>query len=203
MRIYTRVRICQSVFPLGHAAVAYLFYVVYAAATTRRLPARWALVPLALGSQFPDLVDKPLAYVGVLTYGRSLAHSVFSLIVVSGLVWLVTRQFKKRWEATDWREQLRVLFPAAFTVGYVSHLFGDVYRLVLSRQFLEGRFLLYPIYAVPGASADQTPPWIRILDYYQHTANHLEIGLILLAVALFIGVRLWIARSKSRPKMPR
>jgi len=182
------------VFPLGHAAVAYLFYVVYAALSTRRLPTRWALVPLAIGSQFPDLVDKPLAYAGVLTYGRSLAHSVFTLIIVSSLVWLVTRRFEKRWQATDWREQLRVLSPAAFTIGYASHLFGDVYRSVLAGQYLEGRFLLYPIYALPETSADQIPPWIRILNYYQHMENQVEMGVILLAGVVFLGVRIRTAR---------
>jgi ABC-type microcin C transport system permease subunit YejB len=106
-------------------------------------------------------------------------------------------------QATEWREKLRVLFPAAFTIGYASHLLGDVYQFLLAGQYFKARFLLYPIYALPEASADQIAPWTRILDYYQHMQNQLEIGLILLAVVVFLGVRLWTARSKSRPKIPR
>ena len=106
-------------------------------------------------------------------------------------------------QATEWREKLRVLFPAAFTIGYASHLLGDVYRILLAGEYFTARFLLYPIYALPEAAADQIAPWTRILDYYQHMQNQIEIGLILLAVVVFLGVRLWAARSKSCPKTPR
>ena len=40
---------------------------------THRLPAYLALVSLAVRSQLPDLVDKPLAYLDILTYGQSLS----------------------------------------------------------------------------------------------------------------------------------
>ncbi len=45
---------------------------------THRLPASLALVSLAVRSQLPDLVAKPLAYLDVFTYGRSVSASVFA-----------------------------------------------------------------------------------------------------------------------------
>lgn len=101
--------------PLGHLAFAYLWYVAYAAVGTHRLPAR-----LAVGSQFPDLVDKPLAYLGVLTYGRSLAHSVFALAGCAVAVWWVATRLRGRWAAETLPEWLRAVTPAAFAVGYAS-----------------------------------------------------------------------------------
>jgi hypothetical protein len=73
--------------PLGHLSVAYLCYVGYAAVQSRRLPTRWTLLPVALGSQFPDVIDKPLSYWALIPSGRSLAHSVFTCGRIVALVW--------------------------------------------------------------------------------------------------------------------
>jgi hypothetical protein len=178
------------VLPLGHLAFAYLWYVVYAAVGTHRLPARLALVPLAIGSQFPDLVDKPLAYLEFLTYGRSLAHSVFAFAICSLAVWWVARRARGRWAAETLPERLRVVTPAAFAIGYVSHLLGDTYRFLLAGDLWAARFLLYPLFPVPESPADDVPPWIRLFRIYQEMGTHPQLNVIALAVVVFVGLRL-------------
>ena len=101
--------------PLGHVAVAYLCY-----AGLRRarggVPAReFAVVALVVGSQLPDLVDKPLAwYLGVLPTGRSLAHSLLLIGPLIGLAYLVADRYGR---AED---------GIAAGVGAGSHLLADV-----------------------------------------------------------------------------
>jgi hypothetical protein len=186
------------VLPLGHLAFAYLWYALYAASGTHRLPARLALIPLAFGSQFPDLIDKPLAYLGILTYGRSLAHSVFTFVVCSLTVWWLTTRLRGRWKTTTVAERLRSHTSAAFAVGYGSHLLGDTYRFVLAGDLWSARFLLYPLVAVPESPADKIAPWIRLIRIYQEMGSHPQIGLILLALVVFVGLRLFATARELR-----
>ncbi|WP_277552331.1 metal-dependent hydrolase [Halobaculum limi] len=187
--------------PLGHATLAYLCYVAYAAIGTHRLPARLALLPVLFGSQFPDLVDKPLAYVGVLTYGRSLAHSVFTFALVSGAVWYVSVRLADRWPTGSPLDRLRRLTPAAFAIGYASHLLGDTYTFFLSGKYYAARFLLYPLFPVPESPADEIAPWTRMIRIYQDMDTHPQIELIVAALAVFVGLRLitYFANAK-RPR---
>lgn len=190
-----------DVLPLGHATLAYLCYVVYAAVTDN-LPARLALLPVAFGSQFPDLVDKPLAYFEILTYGRSLAHSLFSFVLVSSAVWLLARRLRDRLPDGTWQSALARVTPAAFAIGYASHLLGDTYRFLLSGQFYAARFLLYPLFSVPESPADEIPPWIRLARIYRDMESHPQIELIGAALVVFVAVRLWIRFGpRFRPRV--
>lgn len=176
--------------PLGHLTFAYLWYILYAAVGTHRLPARLALVPLAVGSQFPDLIDKPLAYIGVLRYGRSLAHSLFTFAICICCVWWLTIRLRGRWAATSLRERLRVVTPAAFAVGYASHLLGDSYQVLLAGDLWAARFLVYPVFPVPESSADEIAPWVRLFNIYQEMGSHPQLNLIILAGVVFAGLRI-------------
>lgn len=178
--------------PLGHAALAYLLYSVYGLSRTRRRPRYLALIPLAAGSQFPDLVDKPLAYIGVLTYGRSLAHSVFTLILVSSAVWWGTKTLRARWHSSSWQEQPRSLSPIAFTIGYVSHLLGDIYGPAVAGS-TDIRFVLYPVYVIPRAAADDVAPWTRLFRIYRDMGIHPQLELIVLALVVFVWLHIWDA----------
>ncbi len=99
--------------PFGHAAVGYLLYVPYA--VRRRVdPHGGPLLALLFGTQFPDLVDKPLGWTfGVLPSGRSLAHSLLTVAVVLALVLYAARR-RGRWH-----------WGTAFGIGYLSHLAAD------------------------------------------------------------------------------
>jgi hypothetical protein len=124
--------------PWEHAAVAYAAYSLALRTTGRQRPTEISAVALLVGSQLPDLIDKPLAWwLDVLPAGRSLAHSLPFAVPVVAAVLLVTRAFD------------RGRVGVAFAVGYLSHLPGDVFYPVL----LGGRpalsFLLYPFVDIP------------------------------------------------------
>lgn len=184
--------------PVTHGAVAYLLYVAYAWVRSHRLPARWALIPLAIGSQFPDLVDKPLAYWGVIPYGRSLAHSVFTLILVCGVVWWVLQSPSLR-VSDRLPDHLRRLTPAAFTMGYAAHLLGDAWRGLFSGDLYSVRFLAYPLFGVPQSPSDNISPWVRVLELYREPAAAMHLELVGAAVVVFVGLRVWaIQRSRGQ-----
>jgi len=101
--------------PLGHAAVAYLCYTGLCRARTTGSPSELAVLAVLVGSQAPDLVDKPLAwYLGVLPTGRSLAHSVLLIGPLIGLAFLVASRYG------------RPEYGIAAGVGAGSHLLVDV-----------------------------------------------------------------------------
>ena len=185
--------------PLGHLAVGYLWYAAYAAVGSHRLPARVALVPLVFGTQFPDLIDKPLAYVGVLRYGRSLAHSVFTFVLCTLAVWWISTRLRAHWPVDSLGDRLRRVTPAAFAIGYASHLVGDTYRFLFAGDLWAARFLVYPLTSVPESPSDEIPPWIRLFRIYQEMGSHPQLNVILLATSVFVGLRVrryWL-RSRA------
>lgn len=143
------IRFCRStadvrlVFPWGHAAVGYLLYAVLCRYRTDDRPAGGPVLALALGTQFPDLVDKPLAwYLGVLPSGRSLGHSLFTALVLLAILDWVTTRYDRR--------ELNV----AFATGYLAHLAGDLAYPLLRGEYDWFRMLLWP--AIPQPDIDDT-----------------------------------------------
>ncbi len=177
-------------FPLGHAAFAYLSYVGLAAATRRPLPVRWALVPLAVGSQLPDLLDKPLAFHGVLASGRSLGHSALVAGLRVAAVWALARR-AGAWSAGRLLEHA----PAAFAVGYLSHLLGDAVEALVAGQYGDPTFLLWPVLPPVLYPGDAVSPVVRLVAVYRTPLSHPDVELILLAAAIFVGLE---AREQRR-----
>jgi len=100
--------------PWGHLAVGYLLYSLW---RRRRgsLPAYPEVVIVLFGTQFPDLVDKPLAWdLGVLPGGRTLAHSAITATLIIAVLYLVVAP----------RIGRAPVF--AFSLGYLSHLVADL-----------------------------------------------------------------------------
>jgi len=124
--------------PWGHLAVGYLCYVGWRrhteSSTTGFAPALATLVLLAIGTQFPDLIDKPLAWtVHVLPAGRTLAHSALVAVPIA-------------------LGGIRVLDPesgAAFAIGYWSHLVADSVWPLFEGQVGSLAFLLWPVLPLP------------------------------------------------------
>lgn len=136
------------VWPWGHLAVAYVLYSLLFRFRHRQRPTWPGLVLVALGSQAPDLIDKPLAWtLNVLPSGRSLGHSflVGTVIVVVAVVLL------RRRDLPGW----------AFALGYYSHLAGDSFRPVLDGRFHDLAFLLWPYLELD--TADE--PAVGIVQY--------------------------------------
>lgn len=120
-------------FPWTHAAFGYVLLVLLVFAMGRRV-SRAELVAVVVGTQLPDLVDKPLAWgFAALPSGRSLAHS---LLLAVPLVAAVV--------AVAWSRR-HVEAGVAFGLGYLSHLIGDTYVAVYYWRTEEFTFLLWPV----------------------------------------------------------
>ncbi len=122
--------------PMGHVAIAYLLYTVSTRHRFDAAPTAAGAVTVGIGSLFPDLVDKPLAwYVGVLPTGRTLAHSLVVLVpfvlVVYGLA---------RWRGME-------EYGFAFGLGAISHAVVDAVP-ALWMGVDEATFLLWPLISV-------------------------------------------------------
>ncbi|OYR75466.1 metal-dependent hydrolase [Halorubrum ezzemoulense] len=113
----------SGVFPLEHFLVALLPILAYVLIRNRQLPSKGLLFAVCLGSQFPDLIDKPLAYwVGILPSGRVFTHSLPIAIPIAVIVL-----------GYGWRTD-RLQIAGGFVAAYFLHLLGDTYRILLAGQ---------------------------------------------------------------------
>ena len=161
--------------PWGHLAVGYLAYTAFVHLRERRAPDGFATVALAFGTQFPDLVDKPLAWTfGVIPNGRSLTHSLFTaLVVVAAVEWLLRR-----------RRYGRV--ATAFAVGYLSHLFADGFYPLLSGELSALAFLAWPL--APAIEYSTGQSFVAHLARLSLDAHMLfEVGLSALAFVVWLA----------------
>jgi hypothetical protein len=124
--------------PWEHFAVGYLCYSLYTRVKALDRPGLGALLAVGLGTQLPDLIDKPLAWsFDVLPSGVSLGHSALFAVPVSGAAVVAGRLTGRR------------ALGDAVAVGYLLHLAGDaVYPLAFGR-LPAPTFLLWPL--VPAA----------------------------------------------------
>ena len=131
--------------PWEHAAVGYLSVSLYYRFRGRPPPDDAVAVAVLLGTQFPDLVDKPLAWwVAVLPSGHSLAHSLPVALALSGVAAGLTHYFGS---------------PAvgvAYGVGYLTHLAGDALYPALLGGDVAFAFLVAPL-AGGGAAPGPAP----------------------------------------------
>jgi hypothetical protein len=128
--------------PWEHAAFAYVLYSLLVHVFRRRAPTGGPVYAVALGSQFPDLVDKPLAWsVGVFESGYAVAHSAFAFpFLAAGVLF-----------ASHRRGRLRL--GVAFLVGHASHLAGDVVYPAVTDGHLAPTAVLWPIVEPPTSEA--------------------------------------------------
>lgn len=145
--------------PWEHAAIGYLCYSLAVRAWGRSAPSEWAAVAVVVGTQFPDLVDKPLAWsVAVLPSGHALAHSLPVTLPLCGLAILAARRIG----VAD--------AGVAFAVGYLAHLLGDViYPALIGGEFAIA-FLPTPllltepvVVGLPGVIATVATLWREFL----------------------------------------
>jgi hypothetical protein len=137
------------VWPWEHLAFGYLLFALGTRARSGRPPSDRATIALAVGTQLPDLVDKPLAWwLGVLPSGISLAHSIFFALPLTAAVAVVAARRGER------------PVGVAFAVGYLSHIAGDgIYPLAVSGDVSVG-YMLWPL--VPTAVDDG--PFLATVD---------------------------------------
>ena len=165
--------------PWGHLAVGYLVYAALSRWRFDEPPSAAATLAVAVGTQFPDLVDKPLAWTfHVLPSGRSLAHSLLTVAVVCVLVYVYARRNGLGRPAL------------AFAVGYISHPFADALSPLLAGEYEYIRYLGWPV-------LDQ-PPYDTSRGFGAHLAD-LEPSSLVLAGTFLVGFALLVWLRDGRP----
>jgi hypothetical protein len=128
--------------PWGHLAVGYLVYTVLVRVRGRRAPAGAPTLGLALGTQLPDLVDKPLNWWFGIFDGRGIGHSLLAVTAFCLLVAVVAYRYD------------RLELGGALSIGIYTHLLGDSYQALLSGEFASAAFLLWPLVPAPTYPKD-------------------------------------------------
>jgi membrane-bound metal-dependent hydrolase YbcI (DUF457 family) len=159
--------------PWGHLAVGYLGLTWGSSWLGRNSPGELAVLALVVGTQLPDLVDKPLAwYLAVLPSGRSFGHSLFVAGVVVAAVYAAARRVD------------RPVAGVAFGWGYLSHLAGDALYPALSGQWAEFAFLFWPVRSVPQDETGYTILGV-LLDGTLSPTGLFETALFVVALAVW------------------
>ncbi|MFB6282006.1 MAG: metal-dependent hydrolase [Haloferacaceae archaeon] len=162
-------------FPWGHAAVGYLAYRGLRAARGRDAPTPAAALGVAVGSQAPDLIDKPLAWtLGVLPAGRALGHSLLVAALAGALL------------ARVGAVRARPAAATGFAVGALSHALADAAGPALAGRPAAASFLLWP--ALPLRIEDDGHAILGMLRSVEPTPDVL-VGLALTAAAAAVWVR--------------
>jgi hypothetical protein len=133
----------HTVLPWGHLAFGYLVYSLGGRLVHGRPPVSAPTLLLAVGTQVPDLIDKPLNWwFGVLD-GRGIGHSVLVMVPVCLLVYLVARRYD------------RGHLGGAFAVGTLTHLFSDAWLALVAGEVRAGApYLLWPLLPAPTYEKD-------------------------------------------------
>jgi hypothetical protein len=135
--------------PLGHAAGAYLLASLGAEREWLPKPDTALLVAVLLASQTPDLIDKPFAwFIPVLPAGRSLGHSLFVVVPLCLVAILIARRVGRRG------------IGVAVSLALLSHLALDAIPAVWGGA--GWRFLLWPVLEVSGF--DSPPSIVGMLE---------------------------------------
>lgn len=125
--------------PWEHLAVGYVLVTLTYRRYTGRAPSDAAAIAVILGTQFPDLVDTPLAWCfEVVTSGVSITHFVFVATALSVLANVLAR---------------RLGHPAVgvgFAVDYLVHLPAGVRYPFLLGKGLPSIPFLWPLYVSDG-----------------------------------------------------
>jgi len=129
--------------PWDHLAIGYLVVSLWRRGRSRRPPGEAEAIAAVVGSQFPDLIDKPLGWrTSLLPSGHSMAHSLTVAVPTTIVVYLLARRYG------------RADVGAAFSLAYLAHLPADVvYPMVLGRS-PNLAFLFWPFVEIPPSQTD-------------------------------------------------
>lgn len=139
--------------PWEHLAVGYILLSLWWRAIGAGKPSGRAALALAVATQLPDLIDKPLGWgTTLLPSGHSLAHSLLFAVPAVVSLYLLAR-------TRDARD-----VGIAFAVGYLSHLPGDMVYPLLVGGNLGGAFLVWPL--IPADATISTSVFGRAGDLF-------------------------------------
>jgi hypothetical protein len=178
--------------PWEHLAVGYLAFSVWCRIAVHSGPDTTDVFAVALGTQFPDLVDKPLAWgFDVLASGTSLAHSLLVAVPVAVAAVLTARHYDRN------------SVGVAFALGYLLHLPADaVYGGLVGGSF-NVNFLLWPL--VPLHPAPPTPFFARATELFVEFVAllHTPVGYRYLVIeSALVGTALAAWLLDGRPGLP-
>jgi hypothetical protein len=166
-------------FPWGHAAVGYLFYALLVRSRGESAPLGGPVLALAIGTQFPDIIDKPFGWyldLGLIPSGRSLFHSLFVATgIVLGIALLMRRYG---------REELGI----AFAVGYLSHLVSDGLYPALAGEWGGLAYLVWPLIEQPPETGYSILE--MLITGAQTPIGIFEFGLFVVAASLWTHDRM-------------
>jgi inner membrane protein len=131
---------------------------------------------LMVGSLFPDLIDKPLAFIGF-SDGRSIAHTliVTLFVLVTGL--FLFFNYKKSW-------------LLAIGIGMSSHL-------ILDSMWLAPHTLLWPIYGWSFPVSSHEAGFTQISLWWSTLKSDVTVGITEgIGAAILIGLVWILARKK-------
>ncbi|QLH81178.1 metal-dependent hydrolase [Halosimplex pelagicum] len=170
--------------PWEHLSIGYLLHSATMRTVYRRPPNGLGALAVAVGTQFPDLIDKPGGWVlGVLPSGTSVAHSAFVALPLS----LAAVAVARRRGAPE--------VGVAFAIGYLSHLAGDVFFYVLLGDGPAFGVVLWPLGSEPNGG---TSPVLALVSrlfsrWVEHLASPAGVGYVLFEVALLaVTVAVWV-----------
>jgi len=126
-------------YPHAHLALGYLIVSAYTNGVFRRSPGLREVSAILIGSQFSDLIDKPLILLrGPFVSGRTVAHSMLVILPAVLCLLFVSRK--------DRRVRRAVV---AFSLSWVIQPFADASLFVLqgtvTRDLLEISLLVWPV----------------------------------------------------------
>jgi hypothetical protein len=160
--------------PPGHFLVAFGPVFAYVVFRDRRRPSMGLVWIVVLGSQWPDLIDKPLAnYTDLIPTGRVFMHSLPVALPVS----MVALAYAKR----TGRDRAGY----AFVFAYLLHLVGDNYPGFLESSPRAWWDLLWPL--TPAKARPEVPYWAGPDQSYVNVWT--GIALVILSVAVAALVR--------------
>lgn len=178
--------------PWDHLAIGYIAYSLLLRLLGDR-PTDEGWLAVVIGSQFPDLIDKPLSWtVSALPSGTSLAHSLLVAVPSVTILTVLAARYGRGRTAVG------------FGVAYLLHLpadllYGPLIRGNLTR--LDYGVLLWPLVSQPvGQTSDGllTTTLYYLSRYYVYLQSPEAIVYVLLEVAL-IGGALWLWIVDGRP----
>jgi hypothetical protein len=171
--------------PWEHLAVGYLAYSLFCRLGGDGPPGGWPVVALAVGTQFPDLIDKPLSWsLGLLASGHSLGHSAFVAVPLAALSVLAGAALGRRRAGEG------------FAVGYLVHLPSDVFYPLVRGGRPNVDAVLWPVASAPAseANAGLFETFRRLFGRYASDLLAADLTVYLaLELGLLVGVvALWI-----------
>lgn len=171
--------------PWDHLAFAYLMYSGGLRFCDRSPVAELPMLCLVAGSQFPDIVDKPLWW--TFSIVPVLTHSVVVALPLALCILLATRRIGQ------------IASGIAFVTGYSSHLIGDLLYPLATDGVLGYQRLLWPLveYAGEPEGGLVATAW-RFFESYAFFLSTSDAFLYVLADFILIcsAITLWLADGR-------